>query len=322
MVNYCQKYFNKDIDDLKISDLKKFFEKEQTESATIEFKSGSGEKLDKGIIKCKESICSFLNTEGGIIIWGAPKEVKVEDARKVCQGQLTYLKKDFKKDQLVNIVTDKISRMPTGIRVCPLRNEKSYLYVFEIQESWGKPHQFDGKYWIRLDGQNRPAPHWLVEALIKQIQYPIIQGYISLQKAFVLKGNYRLEFRVHFLNNSSLPNEENFEFKVRFPEDCRLTEYPSGIEYKGEFQTFPYGRQSSRKFMVEVPQRNQVIDILLFYSGKHSPLKYCKYQVELGESISDTKNCLQTITDNILLSDYHESLGKNLFDDLKTLLDK
>jgi predicted HTH transcriptional regulator len=67
--------------DLKAEDLRRYFSEPKEESDKLEFKSfpliagkhdHSGER-EKAVLR---TICAFLNTEGGILIWGAPKMQK------------------------------------------------------------------------------------------------------------------------------------------------------------------------------------------------------------------------------------------------------
>lgn len=66
-------------------DIKDFFSTRQEESSTLEFKSGEVDVTD--IFK---EITAFLNTEGGLLIIGAPREVKEVIGKKTvvyCQGE-------------------------------------------------------------------------------------------------------------------------------------------------------------------------------------------------------------------------------------------
>lgn len=79
---YTENYFDKKrIEDIAYDDLVSYFAIEREESDKIEYKSfviDDGESLkqkEKGIIK---SITGFLNSDGGLLIWGAPVGQKVE----------------------------------------------------------------------------------------------------------------------------------------------------------------------------------------------------------------------------------------------------
>jgi predicted HTH transcriptional regulator len=90
--------FNRDIHSLTEEDLSNYFSSEKRETNTIEFKSyidnrkpgttkdkRDNEKLDE-IIK---TICGFLNSDRGILIWGAPKGKSESGNEEVYKGALT-----------------------------------------------------------------------------------------------------------------------------------------------------------------------------------------------------------------------------------------
>lgn len=63
--------FGKDLFDLELRDLQSFFELGQEETEIIEFKTG-----DVSLEKIYSEVSAFLNTQGGLLIIGAPKEAK------------------------------------------------------------------------------------------------------------------------------------------------------------------------------------------------------------------------------------------------------
>lgn len=81
-MNLSRTIFKKDIYDLEIADLIDFFSVSQEESSVLEFKSG-----DVTLEHVHREVSAFLNTEGGLLILGAPIEKKVGSI-KVCQGDL------------------------------------------------------------------------------------------------------------------------------------------------------------------------------------------------------------------------------------------
>jgi len=87
-MSYIEKIFNKNIVDLNINDLTDFFESDQEETSILEFKSGKVEIND-----IYKEITAFLNTEGGLLIIGAPIEKKEKigkNEKVICSGELTY----------------------------------------------------------------------------------------------------------------------------------------------------------------------------------------------------------------------------------------
>ena len=65
----------KPLGELTLPDLQHYFQQAKTESNKLEFKSfaigfpADSNKEERNILR---TICGFLNTEGGILIWGSP----------------------------------------------------------------------------------------------------------------------------------------------------------------------------------------------------------------------------------------------------------
>ena len=119
-MNYIESYLNKsNIIDLQLGDIESYFQKEKEESDKIEFKSFVDDmnrisEKESTIIK---SICAFLNSEGGIIIWGAPIGRKVEGKKeKVFSGELSPVERLYEKDEFINKITNLITPQPTGVQ--------------------------------------------------------------------------------------------------------------------------------------------------------------------------------------------------------------
>ena len=103
MINYSEQYFGKDLNDLSYEDIVDFFAVEKEESDKIEFKAfhpdfGNFNKNLEGVIR---GICAFLNSNGGILIWGAPLGQKV-DERVIFQGALSPVTELKEKDSLIS----------------------------------------------------------------------------------------------------------------------------------------------------------------------------------------------------------------------------
>src|SRR5690606_21588986 len=185
----------------------------------LEFKSGSLELTDATFntvleTKITRTIASFLNSSGGMLIWGSPRERSIPDKNeKVCQGDLNTLNISRTKDQLINKITRDISYLPIGINVKRLEREREYIYVFEIEESETKPHQYLGKYFIRLDGQTQHAPHYLVDALFKRVTYPELFAEVEFISSN-LHGRKAADIQISISNNSRFLNAKNVSYTI------------------------------------------------------------------------------------------------------------
>lgn len=174
--------FDKDIHSLTQDDILHYFSSEKRETNTIEFKAyiddrkpgttkegRDNEKLDT-IIK---TICGFLNSDGGILIWGAPGGKRESGNEEVYKGHLTPVELQIEPDQFINKISSVISPIPLRILFQAIRlTENSFCYVLEVDKSEFSPHQYKGTYYMRMDGSTRPAPHHYVEALMKKISFP------------------------------------------------------------------------------------------------------------------------------------------------------
>lgn len=102
-MTHSESYFGKKLEQLEYIDVENFFSVERVESDKIEFKSinPTGD-IDKKINGFIPSIVAFLNSKGGILIWGAPKgKPKVNSKEKVFIGELTPINQK-NRERLVN----------------------------------------------------------------------------------------------------------------------------------------------------------------------------------------------------------------------------
>ena len=183
-MEYSNIIFSKDLYDLEYNDIVQFFSAEKEETLNLEFKSypstGNNNDKEKAVFK---AICGLLNSEGGIIVWGAPTEEKNSDGNTTAQGALTPFSTALDRDRLINKILSLIIPLPAGIRVQKLEAPNGdSIFIIEVEKSRNKPHQFKNNYLIRLDGQTKVAPHYLIEAMMKSIDFPLIRGHIRLKR--------------------------------------------------------------------------------------------------------------------------------------------
>src|SRR6187399_975460 len=114
-MSYIQQYFGKAPQDLTYQDVTDFFSIEREESDKIEFKSyhapGENDKeKENGIIR---TVCAFLNSSGGLLIWGAPVGQNVAGkTEKVFVGALSPVTRLVEKDYFINRITDSTTPAP------------------------------------------------------------------------------------------------------------------------------------------------------------------------------------------------------------------
>jgi hypothetical protein len=198
-----QSIFGKHIFDLEITDIETYFTNRQEETSILEFKSGDVEIND--VFK---EIAAFLNTEGGVLIIGSPREKKETIGKNVivyCQGEVTYSKFSGK-DWLSQKIFSNITPSPTGVVVREFLSEKGGVFLIEVPQSVTPPHQSnsDGRYYIRIGNEARPAPHGLVQALFDKRRKPVLVSTIRKVKS-ELDTDY---FDVIIQNTSPTPAEK------------------------------------------------------------------------------------------------------------------
>jgi hypothetical protein len=208
---YSQLFFNKPIGQVELKDVQDFFAEAKVETDTLEFKSfGGNEKggLDQKYAALFRTISGFLNSNGGLLIWGAPKdeELRRNDGlkEKLFKGELSPVPLQIEKDAFIVKAVTSISPSPQGISFhsIPMENN-AWIYLIEVLPSQYPPHQYDGRYYMRLDGHNRIAPHHYIEALMKQIRMPNVTGLVQTNFQTESVGDYGIIPFVFSLDNLS-----------------------------------------------------------------------------------------------------------------------
>ncbi len=197
--------FGKKLAEITFEDLQNFFKEEQEETSLLEFKSGG--VLVDDIYK---EVCAFLNTEGGVIIIGAPREGKKKPTPKtevtICQGEL--IPSNFRgKDWLMTSIVSNISPPPTNIKIQEFHSEEGSYFILEVPQSMTPPHQSnrDSRYYIRMEREAKPAPHGVVEALFSRRQKPKLRISGDISK---LKDDKGYELSISIGNESQYPTEK------------------------------------------------------------------------------------------------------------------
>jgi len=341
MDNYSQQYFGKNLDNLEIQDISDFFAEEKEESDKIEFKAfhhtfGNFNRNLEGVIR---GICAFLNSNGGILIWGAPLGQENEN-RQIFQGPLSLVTQLIEKDTLISKISDSITPLPINVNVHTIENRGDYLYIFEVQKSNYSPHQFKNIYYARLDGQTKPAPHYLIDALFKKVSYPNIEGFINLDGfGNASNGNVYLDISIIIINFSALQNEEDISYRLICGQAIfagSLNPQTShnyalrGHQYTniGNIDILHFGAPeiTSQRLLFNLEtladQHNNEMELNLFFGGKKSPLKFSEYKLNFGNGSIRTQNPVELLTsieENVLASEKQKALGttrENLLDSI------
>jgi len=291
MINYSQNILGKNLQELTIDDVQNYFVEQRLETDTLEFKSFPAQTdFDALMIKILKTICGFLNGSGGLLILGAPGKTVVGNVD-YFQGNLTPVPVQKAVDWFINKISSSITPMPIDISVKIILIEQSYIYLFEVQESKFKPHQFSHIYYIRLDGQTKPAPHYIVQALMRQITYPDLRAAIRLN-AFQNNGwATTSKLAIAIFNFSQLQNEENYNYAITlvggakfwdgnvFGDDIKILMHNAQLIHKPIKQPLHFGIPYVRTFEITIPNHFDELKIMLSFGGKLSPSKVCIYSL-------------------------------------------
>lgn len=289
-MKYSNVLFNKDLYDLEFADIEAFFVTVKEETLNLEFKSyvaqGEYNKKEDAV---KKAVCGLLNSEGGIVIWGAPIETKDQQGNTSAVGALTPFSSILDKDRFINILSSTISPLPVGIRIQVLKNNADEsIFIIEVEKSLLRPHQYDNKYYIRLDGQTRIAPHYLISALMKSTDFPVIQGHLRLKRIEWDRTNYLLHFKKLLFNTSIYNNEINVHMRLITFLGRIIVNH---IDHISSFsQTFPIlsnGRPLMSNFIIKIHpnQINENIELVFQFGGEKSPSKISSYKYRISGNI-------------------------------------
>ncbi|NOY47207.1 MAG: ATP-binding protein [Chlorobi bacterium] len=208
--NYILNIFNKNKEEITLEDIKSFFSTPQEETSVLEFKSGNVE-----IIDLYKEITAFLNTEGGLLIIGSPRERREKLNRNeitICEGDLTYSK--FKnKDWIYQKIASNITPTPTDLSIVEFITEKGGIFLIDVPQSSIPPHQSsaDGKYYIRLEREAKPAPHGIIQALFNKRRRPKLVAKININRI----DDYWDNIEVSVQNTAPIPADKvNFIIDV------------------------------------------------------------------------------------------------------------
>jgi hypothetical protein len=192
---------------LDLKELGTYFEIEQEESERVEYKSG--ELAIRGLFK---EVCAFANTDGGVIIYGAPREVTDTQSnfngkarRKVCKGPLCPTREDRTTDSFIQTLMTGITPAIVGIKIKKHVVASGFVYVITIPESINSPHQVDGTYYIRIGTMSTPAPHGIVHALFNKKRPTKLVANVAVKTAVLTDYYNDMKLQIHIGNQSRYP---------------------------------------------------------------------------------------------------------------------
>jgi len=332
---YSALLFNKPLSEIQYQDVVTYFTTPKPESQNVEFKAyvvkGTSEKDTDRIAGVIRTICGFLNSEGGILIWGSPEGKEVINngtSEKVFEGNPTPVAPNLTKDQFIAKIVDSITPTPNGILyhqiLCP---GGGYIYLFEVARSIYPPHQFKNIYWMRLDGNTRAAPHYYVEALMKQIKFADLRGFIRNGNSMTATRHGIVPFTLSIHNFSRHITAHNVHYSLSsdygyvFYEDENNDLDINNMRHLGRRDLYipitpalHHSMPARKNFYIALPEwqgiRNLQIGLAAY--ADHCPAKVSIYHYECFEtSRSPTPNIrLIKAEENNLAYELTDSLGK------------
>ena len=339
-MDFCSAHFGKPLTSLEISDIKTYFSEERIETDQFEFKSINPDgNISSKFLGIQKTTCAFLNSSGGLIIWGAAEGQKKEGKKeKVYIGDLSYFNTILEKDNIISKISDSIIPLPNGIRVKILSEDNNSIVLIEIDPSEYSPHQNFDTFYMRIDGQTKPAPHHYIEALFKKIKYPNLEAYLKITNIEPTETLYIVSFNIFFFNWSPLQNEEQLSFRVIADGIFKRSttnmhrhlftgnghefykENAKDIFYFGE----PILESEDLLFdKTELRQSENIGRLIITFGGKFSPRKSCEYFFDFTKVLlNEPNNIVTNKKENILAKDVQDEKGmtKNLI--IKSFMEK
>lgn len=148
--------FGRELEKLQLSDIEALIQAKIDESQNLEYKEPSND-LEKDCNNIAEGISGFLNTDGGILIYGV-SEIKEGDHRyptdtKWCSAT---------KERLEGLLVSRIYPWEEQIKIKRIQSEENKqngIFVIEVPKSSNPPHMYDYRYYQRLNFRTLPMTH-------------------------------------------------------------------------------------------------------------------------------------------------------------------
>ncbi len=341
-MNYPKQYFGKELNELAYKDIEKYFVEAKEESDKIEFKSyhNPDEKnhteKENGVIK---AICGLLNSEGGLVIWGAPiGQIITGKKEKIFMGALSPADKLIEKDSFISRVTDLITPSPKGIKFQTLESSGKYIYIIEVEQSFYSPHQFRNIYYMRIDGQTKPAPHHFIEALFRKVTFPKLEGYVTIDSISTDGTNYIMQISNIIFNKSKLQNEDEIYYRLlvtvgKFANYGVYYDRDKVYTLKGH-ELRVYNAKSTLYYNEPLTNSEQVVfnpydlmksdmecQIFLYFGGKKSPLMISQYKLRIDNiHVQDLNSLFTSIEENLYACENSDRIEKSDVERMKSYL--
>lgn len=290
ILGWIKNIFDLSPPEIKLEDIKQFFGAYPHESQHLEFKSG-----DVDLSKIQKEVCAFLNSDGGLLILGAPREGD--------QSAMLVLNHFPDSETLFQQITSGIVPQPSGIKVLQIPGEDGSVFLIDIPESNITPHQMHGSgtYYMRQEAVSRPAMHEEVERMFMEKRKAVLDLQIEIERP-----DDALQIRLIVGNKSSISAyEPGFNFvctPVRFqPENNFQLQSIANENYLAE------GQQWLQKIEV-YPSESRFFIHCQYYCRDVAP----KTKAAFAEIINNKVELL-SIFNSEMHPDYNHWYEENLY---------
>ncbi|MBP6532136.1 MAG: ATP-binding protein [Bacteroidia bacterium] len=220
MRKFIKDLFNVDWEDLTFERVAQFFSITRQESQYLESKSYKS--FSSQIDEIVWSMVGMLNSEGGVVVYGGPKQVrnKSEDL----ETQLNPVTEVLDERNLLQKFISKIEPYPSGIELRFLGKPGAVILLILIQRTESKPFMVkDRGYPYRIDTKTSIAPHHYIEALMRKQTFPTIILEVTecvFQHTILTSNLQDVSLRVtSVIKNLSLMTEFNLNLRVVIVDD-------------------------------------------------------------------------------------------------------
>jgi hypothetical protein len=148
--------FGKELKDLLLGDIQFLIDEKIDESQNLEYKQPTQDH-QKDCDNLAEVIAGFLNTDGGIIVYGVSEKKEKEHRYpdKIIWSICT-------KEKLENLLVSRVQPWDERIRMRRIENERNLqegIFIIEVPKSNNPPHMSNYVYHQRLNFQTKPMEH-------------------------------------------------------------------------------------------------------------------------------------------------------------------
>ena len=324
-MDYSKVFFNVEWENITYNTVANYFQDPKSESDTIEYKSFHPDgTLNEKLKAIYKTTCSFLNSAGGLLVWGSPAGIVLEGQQeKTFSGDLTPINEMLEQDNLINRLSDNITPLPEAIRAKILSNDNaSCIVLIAVGISAYSPHQTGDKFYFRLDGQTRIAPYHYVEALFRKIKYPNLGGYIKFHNINSDGTYYHLNISVIIINHTGIQNEENVGFKLVCDHGTIIQPNQADrIHMEGHMliiddviKLLHYGAASYTQVRLrivpyEIIEQHNRMQLILMFGGKKSPQKQSTYTLNIELNPANINDLVVDRKENELSVDFAADKG-------------